>query len=81
MSCECNCNCNEVEDLATVSATIQPIPQAPCPSCGYCPSCGRKNYPTTWYPSYHPYPTTTPYIWYTTTTSGISPNSTITYTN
>lgn len=34
----------------------------PCPSCGYCPSCGRRNFgpmplsPTPWNPPYYPWP-------------------------
>ena len=29
----------------------QPPVQNPCPCCGYCPACGRRNYPT-YEPSY-----------------------------
>jgi len=36
---------------------------APCPSCGYCPACGRKNQPTFW-PNYGP-------VWCGTTTGGL----------
>ena len=51
----------------------------PCPSCGYCPTCGRKNaapvYPYPYYP-YWSYP-----WWYTNTTiAPQQPQSTYTVT-
>ena len=29
----------------TINWTYPPQPTSPCPSCGFCPSCGRRNQP------------------------------------
>lgn len=39
----------------TITQTAIPFTPAPCPSCGYCPHCGRGRYST--YPYYYPYGT------------------------
>ena len=46
---------------------------APCPNCGYCPTCGRN---TRWTGPYYPWPTSpiyrSPYYWTSTASSTIS---------
>lgn len=41
-------------DTVTYWGGLAPYSPSPCPSCGYCPSCGRGRH-------YYPYPTYQPY--------------------
>lgn len=51
----------------------------PCPSCGYCPACGRSNHHRTfWYYPYHYVPSTPWYVSSGATTSGS--RSSVTFT-
>ena len=61
--------------------------QAPCPSCGHCPTCGRGGVPSGWYKPYYPvsspwwqYYPTTPY-WSTINGAAGNNAAMITYTN
>lgn len=71
-------------------ATSVPHPDAPCPRCGYCPTCKRANpqqvNPWPWYPTspwtppyyYQPYWSVIPPNWDTPTTTFINTASTTT---
>lgn len=61
--------------LATLSGSIGQIaPQHPCPSCGYCPCCGRRNAQPWGYPVPQPYYPTYPGVypvWYDSTSPAV----------